>query len=784
MYHCTVNFFFSGCPDDVVKLIKTISPPEHFSYTFTQGEISDSADIKSYDVIFACPDGTSMSELMLCKRKKGSQIILLAHKEQLTFSEEYINDVSDIWYLPLSQDELRFRFEKWQSLYKMQKDLWQTDQYLETTINSIPNLIWYKDKHGIHHKVNDSFCKAVNKTKDDVEGRDHNYIWDVDPNDPANEGNDCMESDMQVMRSQRTLKSEELVKTGDGEKLLTTFKSPLYDLDGSVMGTAGIGIDITLERAYEQEITQKNRVLETIFSSVDCGILCHSVDGSEILNVNKTALNILGYDSCEELMADGFDMIANTVSDEDKPKLRSTIKMLSEEGDSVSTEYSVRHKDGKTIHVMGNVKLLKENGKLFYQRFLLDCTEQKIQEMEQDVLLQDALLQANSANRAKTTFLSNMSHDIRTPMNAIIGFTNLALSHIDNKQQVEDYLNKIMISGNHLLSLINDILDMSQIESGKFQIKESMCSLSDILSELENMIYSNVKEKRQELSIEKNIVNDNICCDKLRLNRILLNVLSNSVKYTNEGGKISLKIEEKTSTAPDFSEYQFTITDNGIGMSKEYLSHIYELFSRAKNTTNSGIQGTGLGMAITKGIVDMMNGSIDVKSEEGVGTEVVIRLAFRLKDDAAADSEHKADSPKDDGINLTSKPIRILLAEDNLLNQEIATEILTDAGFMVEIADNGQIAIEMLTSSEPGYYKLILMDIQMSVMDGYEATRAIRALDDKRFADIPIFAMTANAFEEDRQEALRCGMNDHIAKPIDVDKLFSVLNRVITDENI
>lgn len=261
----------------------------------------------------------------------------------------------------------------------MEKDFWQTTQYFESTINNIPNLIWYKDKDGVHKKVNDSFCKTVNKTREQVEGQRHAYIWDVEYDDPA-----CIESENEVMAKQRTFVSEEVIKTGEGMRTLTTYKSPLYDLDGSVMGTVGVAIDVTKERAYEEELLKKNQILEKIFTTIDCGVLCHSVNGEYILSVNRAALKILGYESQEELIESGFDMVAASVLDEDKVKLRKRIRELKEEGDSVSVEYRVRHKDGEILHVMGNIKLLRENGELFYQRFLLDITAQKLQEKKNE----------------------------------------------------------------------------------------------------------------------------------------------------------------------------------------------------------------------------------------------------------------------------------------------------------------------------------------------------------------------------------------------------------------
>ena len=309
------------------------------------------------------------------EKKPEAELILLAKKEQIPLLEEYMAKIKDIWVMPMSDAEVRFRFLRWQQHYKKSKDYWQTNQFFESTINNIPSLVWYKDKNGIHEKVNDSFCKTVNKTKKQVEGRGHAYIWDVEHDDPA-----CIESEREVMDERQTIVSEETIKTGEGMRLLTTYKSPLYDLDGSVMGTVGVAIDITQERAYEQEIMRKNQILEMIFTSMECGILCHSLDGSQIISVNRAALEILGYRSQEELEDDGFDMVAESVMGEDKPKLRECITKLKKTGDSVNMEYRVQHKDGEILHVMGNIKLLEENGEMFYQRFLLNITEQKQEE--------------------------------------------------------------------------------------------------------------------------------------------------------------------------------------------------------------------------------------------------------------------------------------------------------------------------------------------------------------------------------------------------------------------
>ena len=521
--------------------------------------------------------------------------------------------------------------------------------------------------------------------------------------------------------------------------------------------------------------------------------------------------------------------------------------------------------------------------------------------------LRVALEAAEHANRAKTTFLNNMSHDIRTPMNAIIGFTSLAATHIDNKEQVRGYLAKIMTSSRHLLSLINDVLDMSRIESGKVKIDAVPVHLPDVIHDLRTIIQTNAAAKQLDLFIDTEDVHDeNIIADKLRLNQILLNILGNAIKFTRPGGTIRIRVIQKP-TAPDgFADYEFRIKDNGIGMSPEFQQHIFEAFSREDSSTVSGIQGTGLGMAITKNLVDMMGGKIAVHSEEGKGSEFIVDLRFALSDEAvqhekipqlqglralvadddantclntgrmlreigmrpewtisgkeavirAQDALDQGDEfsvyiidwlmPDMNGVETVrrirrivgndkpiiiltaydwadieeeareagvsafcSKPIfmselrdaltrpfhvkqelpaavhqgfidkKILLVEDNALNQEIAQSILQENGFYVELANDGTEAVDKMAHAAPGQYDLILMDIQMPKMDGYEATRRIRALPDAAQAGIPIVAMTANAFAEDKRTALEAGMNGHIAKPIEIPKLMGTLKEIL-----
>ena len=378
MYHCQLQIYLAGHGSEALGILKRLPPSPGFSHSFTESREPDPSLAADAGLILADvqgQDALAAVQALLRAKAPEAECIVIASREQAGLLEEVLDGLADLWTGPLSGAELRFRFQRWQRERKLRADAWETHQFLEATINSVPNLIWYKDKNGIHEKVNDSFCRTVNKTKQQVQGRGHAYIWDVEHDDPA-----CIESEREVMQNRRTFVSEETVQTGEGTRLLTTYKSPLYDLDGSVMGTVGVAIDVTQERAYEQEIVHKNNTLEMLFTTMDCGVMTHSTDGSRILSINRAALRILGYESMEEMLIDGFDMVADSVVDEDKQQLRECITSLKKVGDNVSTEYRVRHPDGSELHVMGNVKLLEENGELFYQRFLLDCTEQKLQE--------------------------------------------------------------------------------------------------------------------------------------------------------------------------------------------------------------------------------------------------------------------------------------------------------------------------------------------------------------------------------------------------------------------
>ena len=548
---------------------------------------------------------------------------------------------------------------------------------------------------------------------------------------------------------------------------------------------------------------------------------------------------------------------------------------------------------------------------ILYYLWMRYNAKQVMEQAVEHAVLTEKLQKAEAADRAKSTFLSNMSHDIRTPMNAIIGFTTLAQANLDNRERTQEYLGKILSSSNHLLSLINDILDMSRIESGKLNIEERECSISDIFRDMRNIIQTQMNSKQLNFFMDTvDVIDEDIYCDKLHVNQVLLNLLSNAIKFTPAGGTVALTIRQKPRAPKGYGSYEIRVKDTGIGMSPEFVEHIFEPFERERNSTISGIQGTGLGMAIAKNIIDTMGGTIELHSEQGKGTEFIINLDFRLRaepqrvevvhelqglhalvvDDSfsTCDSVTKMlrqigmrsewvlhgkeavlhakqayelgdeyhayiidwflpdlsglevvrqirsivgdstpiivvtaydwtafeEEARAAGVNaFCNKPIflselrdiliaatgntlseqqtdsaadpnplegtRLLLTEDNELNREIAVELLTDRGFIVETAEDGTVAVEKVKNSAPGYYSLILMDIQMPKMNGYDATRAIRALEEPELAGIPIVAMTANAFDEDRRQALECGMNAHIAKPIDVEKLVEVLAVVL-----
>ena len=386
--------------------------------------------------------------------------------------------------------------------------------------------------------------------------------------------------------------------------------------------------------------------------------------------------------------------------------------------------------------------------------------------------LEEAYEAASAASSAKTAFLNNISHDIRTPMNAIIGFTNLAVNNITNQAMVMDYLQKVRSSSEHLLGLINDVLDMSRIESGKVEVEESETDILGIINDLGMIVQADVKKKNLEFAIDAPPMdNSKVWCDKTKLSRILLNCLGNAVKFTPDKGRVTLAVSQMPCEREGYGTYRFSVKDTGIGMSEEFLQHIFEPFVRDASVTT--IQGTGLGMALTKKFVDFMDGTIDVNSKPGEGSEFIIAFDFRFIEEEAGHAGEVKGESSDDAPELQG--LKILLVEDNELNREIACALLGELGAVIDIAENGSIGVDKIKAAEPGQYDLVLMDIQMPVMDGYEATRTIRALSDSPYAEIPIIAMTANAFDEDRKAAFASGMDGHIPKPIDINVVVNTI---------
>ena len=403
--------------------------------------------------------------------------------------------------------------------------------------------------------------------------------------------------------------------------------------------------------------------------------------------------------------------------------------------------------------------------------------KQRRAEIAQQQELEEARIKAEAANKAKSIFLFNMSHDIRTPMNAIIGYSSMAERYVDNPQKVLDCLGKVKLSSDHLLKLINDVLDMARIENGKLTISEAPVNLKESIEKILEMESINAQMSGLTLDMEFiDLKTEYVITDIFRLSQILLNITGNSIKYTKAGGKIHFTIRELASKKRNHASYEFVIEDTGIGMNKDFLSHIFEMFSRERNVSENGIQGTGLGMAIVKSLVDLMKGQINIESEVNRGTKVTFRFDFKIQSQKQISKSTEA-LPEEEIIDLSKK--RVLLVEDNELNREIARDILEDNDIIVDEANNGAVALAKIQKSEKNLYDFVLMDVQMPFMDGYEATRLIRKLKNKKLAGLPIIAMTANAFEEDKKRALESGMDAHLSKPIHPKQLFQTISAIL-----
>ena len=450
----------------------------------------------------------------------------------------------------------------------------------------------------------------------------------------------------------------------------------------------------------------------------------------------------------------------------------STLAERLADTDTIEMDYHAN--DGNWYEARFIEKKRDDNGKVTHVLYVTRIvSKQKQQELEQEQL-KIAYEAAERANEAKTAFLFNMSHDIRTPMNAILGYTKLIKKEITDPKLLH-YQEMIEKSGNLLLSIINNVLDMSRIESGKMELDIDYSRAGVITSEICDVFAEDIKKKNLTLKRVVNVRHEHIMMDKIKVQEIFMNLISNAVKYTPPGGTITITIDEIPCDKEGYVTFKSCVADNGIGMSEEFLPHIFDSFSRERNTTLGGVIGTGLGMSIVKSLVDLMEGTIEVESKIGEGSRFTVILQHKLADEKYYEKRKAADVKTD--MNFSGK--HILLAEDNDLNAEIATAMLVDMGFVVDRAENGVICINRIEHMPSGTYDLILMDIQMPNMDGYKATKIIRKLPDKEKAGIPIVAMTANAFDEDKKQAFAAGMNGHIAKPIDTEKIQNVLSEVI-----
>lgn len=545
------------------------------------------------------------------------------------------------------------------------------------------------------------------------------------------------------------------------------------------------GHPVRIELGYdmystEYKLAKKDREREVLLRSIPGGFVrVDARDYNTVLWYGSEFLDLIGYTA--EQFQEELHSTCGYVHPEDLDRITATLRELHATGESKVAE-------GRIITRSGEVRTLtltlcyasgedSWDGIPSFYSIGVDVTKEREEEARQQKALEDAYLAARMANAAKTDFLSTMSHDIRTPMNAIIGMTDIAQANLASPDKLQDCLKKIKVSGSHLLNLINEVLDMSTIESGRIDLVTGVVSLPDLIQNVSDMCRPLLEEKRQQFHIQMDqLIHEKVITDGERLQQAFLNLLSNAIKYTPEDGEIRWQIQEQPASSSQKGLFTFVFADNGIGISDEFIPHIFDPFSRAEDSRISKIQGTGLGMTITENIIRMMNGSIDVKSRLGKGSTFTVSVEFDLpSEQQCLDSQQKAAAEAEEAASLFGK--RILLVEDNELNREIARELLQMQGAIIETAEHGQEAVDTYASTEPGYYDAILMDIQMPVMNGYDATVAIRQMGRADSTTIPIIALTANAFTSDVGKAHSVGMNDHASKPLDIGRLTQILSK-------
>ena len=515
-----------------------------------------------------------------------------------------------------------------------------------------------------------------------------------------------------------------------------------------------------LNDSLRKEKLRQDIYYKELLDIENCGVLAYTMPGHKVIHMNAEALRMYGIESVEAAQRELGPLLRQVYYPDSE--VLNQLKKLRNEDDMVDYECIIGKGKANECHALAKTKVVHiPTGERAVLTTFVDVSDM--------VMLKNALRRAEEGSRAKSSFLFAMSHDLRTPMNAIIGYAELMEAHWGEKEVTTNYLQKLKGASQFLLALIGNVLEIARIESGKETLTEAPWNLMKLEETLDILLDGEISRKQLTVNRNVNIRHANVYCDALKIREIIMNLLSNAVKYTSEGGKIVLDIEEKPSALDGFMTLQIRVSDNGIGISKEYVPYIFDAFTRERSSSESGIIGTGLGLRIVKSFVDLMNGDISVKSEPGKGTCFTVEISCRK-----IPEEELQQQMEEQPENVSLAGRRLLLAEDNGLNAEIAMTILQDADAEVELAADGKIAVDKLKDVPVGYYDAILMDIQMPNMNGYEATKAIRKLTDER-AKIPIIAMTANAFEEDRQAALAAGMDDYVAKPVEISELFRTI---------
>ncbi|MGN0690354.1 MAG: response regulator [Oscillospiraceae bacterium] len=569
----------------------------------------------------------------------------------------------------------------------------------------------------------------------------------------------------------------------DGSRFWTVDTGEVIETEDGRLAIISVCSDMTSFIERHAELEEKNQALmnNNMWSDATLNNMpggyhrCSAEEGFPFLYISDRFLEMLGWTK-EEIESEFDNKFMNLIHPDDyKTALNYGAACINHDRDG-SRIYRLKGKNGYRWVIDATI-FVDAGSESFFQGTLSDITEFVETEAKQQRELELAIKKSEAANRAKSAFLFNMSHDIRTPMNAIMGFSSMAEKYIDNPEKALECIGKLNIAGEHLLRLINDVLDMARIESGKTELDIKAHHIPSVMQNVMPVFLTEINRKNIDFSVECDIDDEIAFFDLLRINQIELNLISNAIKYTNNGGKITYSVRQ-TASENGYATYTGTVKDNGIGIGKEFCEHIFDAFEREHSSTIDGIEGTGLGLAITKRLLDRMGGTIICRSEQGKGSEFTYTLTLKI----GTEEDLNRDIPlSDDKIDFSGK--RALLVEDNALNREIVAELLSSNGFLLEEAENGALAVDMVRNSSKGYYDIILMDIQMPVMDGYEATRRIRALGENGVADIPIVAMTANAFEEDKRAALDAGMNAHIAKPFKTEELISCLGRILCQKD-